>query len=1020
MLLFLVSLLALTAPYEHFRRVEPDAGITMVESLAQDWDGLLWFGTNRGLYCHDGYSTFPVEGAGRTYSIVSDASSRRLYLGTEGGLAVFDGLSGVVAAAEGGPGGIRSVVADADSLWLGSFQGLYSWREGRFTPHPGLRTPIVYSLLDTGNILYIGTYDGLAAYRKDTGAFTDIPLPNPGGRVNIFVNALACWRGDILVGTEDGLFRYVPTTGEVFEIPVSRNSVKTFGTDADGNVLVGTDNGLYVLGPEGIRHIRHEAGREDSLGNDIVWSILRDRDGTIWLGTDESVSATLPPVPFTGIAAMTGSREGNRFTSILKDRRGRLWLGGTDGLLCQEKDRTIWYRVDDAVHTLAHNRIRQVYEDKDGDIWLCTDGSLHILEGRRFRRLDLSDSTGERNANWAYDIVEDRRGRIWVATSLGGVLIKDKAALLAGDHVADSTVTLPDGSYGLYASQLAEDARGGLWCLFYNDGLRRFQGGRCEVFSPGEIPSCLYGDTQGRIWVAYSDRLEQGEHTWPLPLPGEVLCMGEVDGGLWISTAGGVAALDPGSGRMHRIYTGGRTISAILGDGPQAILGTRDGIIQAPAAMLQVPDRRQQVLLSAVTLDNTAYYTWKGQAVRYADVFVFGPDQTHLTFHFSDMPYDGREPGALVWRLAGIDAGWNLFPKGTNQLSFNQLNHGKYTLEVCTLDPAGQPAGLRTVHFRIRRPWYLRGWAFLLYLLVGAGLAVWIIRYYRLRARWQYEQREKDAMLDNLMQLSLPAGPVDLVDLARRCFEDFKAGLSDGREAQFVTQVPGCVLTLEEYRIATALENILANAAEYGLGRIEMQVGLREDRIAITVSDEGPGIPAAELPHVKERFFRGRAATRSGAGVGLYLADVYTARNGGALDIRSDASQGTRVQLSFPVAPAVQAEGQPSPDERFLTDITALIEAHMEDNAFNVASLSERTGLGGKLVYRKVKQLTGLTPVEYLRTLRLRKAAALLRENRYTVSEVMYRVGFTNASYFSKCFQAEFGTTPKHYAEGDR
>ena len=87
---------------------------------------------------------------------------------------------------------------------------------------------------------------------------------------------------------------------------------------------------------------------------------------------------------------------------------------------------------------------------------------------------------------------------------------------------------------------------------------------------------------------------------------------------------------------------------------------------------------------------------------------------------------------------------------------------------------------------------------------------------------------------------------------------------------------------------------------------------------------------------------------------------------------------------------------------------------------FNVSALSERTGLGGKLVYRKVKQLTGLTPVEYLRTLRLRKAAALLRENRYTVSEVMYRVGFTNASYFSKCFQAEFGTTPRHYAEGER
>jgi len=59
--------------------------------------------------------------------------------------------------------------------------------------------------------------------------------------------------------------------------------------------------------------------------------------------------------------------------------------------------------------------------------------------------------------------------------------------------------------------------------------------------------------------------------------------------------------------------------------------------------------------------------------------------------------------------------------------------------------------------------------------------------------------------------------------------------------------------------------------------------------------------------------------------------------------------------------------------------------------------------------------LTGSTPVEYLRTLRLRRAAALIREGKYTVSEVMYMCGFTNSSYFSKCFQAEFGTTPRNF-----
>lgn len=1014
----LVFLLTLVTPYGSFRHVKPDAGVTMVEALAQDGDGLIWFGTNRGLYCHDGYTTHAVPGAGRTYSIVSDPDARRLYIGTEDGLALLDGGTGICRTLEGGPGGIRSVLADADSLWLGSFEGLYSWRDGRFTPHPGLRTDIIYSLLDAGNTLYIGTYDGLTAFCKDTETFTDIPLPNPGGRVNIFVNALARWQDTILVGTEDGLFRYDPRSGAVQEIPVSRNSVKTFGTDAQGQVLVGTDNGLYILGPDGIRHVRHEAGREDSLGNDIVWSILRDREDRIWLGTDESVSAVLPPVPVTGIADMTGSREGNRFTSILKDSRGRLWLGGTDGLLSRTGDKTRWYRVDDPALSLAHNRIRRVYEDRDGDIWLCTDGSLHILEGNRFRRLDLSDSTGTRNANWAYDMVHDSRGRIWVATSLGGVLIKDKAALLAGQQRADSTITLPGGSHGLYAYQLAQDRDGHIWCLFYNDGLWRFSpDGSSEFLSRGSVPSCLYGDPAGRVWVAEPGVIRQGDHSYHLPFPGDVLCMGVVDGALWVSTADGMFALDPVTGRIGRIRTAEHTVSAIFGDGPDAILGTRDAILQGPAASLRVPERPRTVLLTAVTIGNTVYYTLDGKAVKDCDNLVLGPGTTHLSFSFSDLPYDEPDQSRLLWRLAGIDTTWNPLPSGQNQVMFNQLKYGRYALEVASPDAAGQPAGVRTVHFRIRRPWYLRGWAFLLYLLAGAGLVFWVIRFERLSRRLQLEKIEKNAILDNLVQASLQMGPADLVELARRCFDDFKAGL-DGREAVFTTNVSACTISIDEYRIATALENVLTNAAEHGRGRIEMALHLHDGQITVSVSDEGPGIPKQDLPHVKERFYRGQGARRHGAGVGLYLADVYVTRSGGTLELVSEG--GTCVRMTFPVVKQVPAQAQPSADERFLSEITELIENHLDDNMFNVSALSERTGLGGKLVYRKVKQLTGLTPVEYLRTLRLRKAAALLRENRYTVSEVMYRVGFTNASYFSKCFQAEFGTTPRHYAEGER
>ena len=70
-----------------------------------------------------------------------------------------------------------------------------------------------------------------------------------------------------------------------------------------------------------------------------------------------------------------------------------------------------------------------------------------------------------------------------------------------------------------------------------------------------------------------------------------------------------------------------------------------------------------------------------------------------------------------------------------------------------------------------------------------------------------------------------------------------------------------------------------------------------------------------------------------------------------------------------------------------------------------------------KQVYRKVKQLTGLSPVEYIKNIRMKKAAMLLEQKKFSVAEVMYMVGFSSSSYFSKCFQNEFGVTPKQFIE---
>lgn len=1008
----LCLLLALTSSYGSFRRVETAPGVNMVEALAVDADGLVWFGTNRGIFCYDGCGTYMVPGAGRTYSMVSDTAARRIYLGTERGLALLEDSYTRVVPQAGGPVGIRSILQDGDSLWLGSFDGLYSWKNGRFTAHPGIRNQIIYSLLDAGNHLYIGTYDGLCSYDKASGQYAGIDIPNPGGRVNVFVNALMLWQEKILVGTEDGLFSYDPSGGTVRQIPLCNNSVKTFATDADGNVLVGTDNGLYVLDAAGMRHIRHEAGREDSLGNDIVWSILCDSASNVWLATDESVSVTRRSVPFVSVRDMTGTGGGNRFTSIICDRSGRLWLGGTDGLICLAGDRAVWHRVDDAEHPLSHNRVRRVYEDSDGDIWLCTDGSIHILRGSRFVRLDLSDSSGFRNANWAYDILEDGRGRMWVASSLGGVLIKDKAALLSGDHIADSLITLPGGNHGQDAWRLAA-CGGAVYALFYNDGLRSF-GAPAAALAFGE-PSELLTDGAGRLWTVFPDRLVGGERSYDLPDGGDILCAGAVDGAIWISRQDGLVAVDTLDGDISRVYTDGYTVTSICQAGDRVVLGTRDGIIRCRPQELIIERDSSKCLITAISVDSEDTVLWAGRPVRDAGSFVFSPRQTHLAFVFACVPYREAPSTAIAWRLKGLDEKWNVLPRGDNRVVFNQIKPGRYVLQVGLPDASGQVSSPKEIHFRIRQPWYLRWWAFLLYLLAAAAATVATIHFFRIRNRLQIERIEKNAILDRLAsQSAYSASQIDIVDLARRSCDDFRTSLAPGRKLSFTTNTAACQLPLDEYRISTALENILTNAAEHGLGDISVNVDQHGDRVSIEVADQGPGIPPGDLPYVKDRFYRGSNARGHGAGIGLYLADVYVCASGGVLKI--DASDVTRVCLQFATTAADSSAAQlPAPDEKFLSDITAIIESRMEDSSFNVASLCDQTGLGTKLVYRKIKQLTGLTPVEYLRTLRLRRAAALLKEKKYTVSEIMYKCGFANSSYFSKCFQAEYGASPKNY-----
>ena len=104
-----------------------------------------------------------------------------------------------------------------------------------------------------------------------------------------------------------------------------------------------------------------------------------------------------------------------------------------------------------------------------------------------------------------------------------------------------------------------------------------------------------------------------------------------------------------------------------------------------------------------------------------------------------------------------------------------------------------------------------------------------------------------------------------------------------------------------------------------------------------------------------------------------------------------------------------------SADEEFLGKIMALIENNFGEDEFNVNTLASEVGMSTPVLYKKIKALTGLTVNNFIKSVRLKRAAQLLQQGHHTVYEVAYMVGFNDSKYFSKEFSKQFGKTPSAY-----
>ena len=110
-----------------------------------------------------------------------------------------------------------------------------------------------------------------------------------------------------------------------------------------------------------------------------------------------------------------------------------------------------------------------------------------------------------------------------------------------------------------------------------------------------------------------------------------------------------------------------------------------------------------------------------------------------------------------------------------------------------------------------------------------------------------------------------------------------------------------------------------------------------------------------------------------------------------------------------------QQSDEPVPGDTFLAKLLNIMDRQMDNNTLTVDELVEEMSMGRTVFFNKLKSLTGLSPVEFIREMRIKRAAQLLEDRKYNITEVTYMVGMNDSRYFSKCFKNTYGITPSEY-----
>jgi signal transduction histidine kinase/ligand-binding sensor domain-containing protein len=730
-----------------------------VRAIAQTKDGYLWIGTDEGLAQFDGYDfvvfnkengSLPSNSVGALWA----AKDGSLWIGTLGGLTRYRNGKFTTFTKKDGldDPSVNSITEDrSGAIWVVAGVYLNRFQDGKFTnfspreglPIQALRT--VYSGRD-GSI-YVAGFGGVV--RHQGNHFVSVLGP-----LGAIVSSLLKDRqGNLWVGGSSGLLSRSPK-GDLRQYTVQDglpdNYIRSVWEDRDGNLWAGTDGGLARL--EDGRFVSSPLA--SSHERDWVRCIYEDIEGNLWVGMNSGLNRLR-----NDLFSMYGAAEGlpsDEPTTVYQDHRGRIWVGFHDSGLVQLVDgkpaRT--YTQKDG---LPSNEIFSIRENKDGDLLIAARGGPSRLHDGYFVNPVMNDPL---NRRVAFDYLQDRSGKLWVASPAG-------VSELVGNQ---PRTVIPGGSQlNNDAVVLCETHDGNLWAGTLGDGLWRLdttkgKQGQLRLYtvadglSSNQIRSLVEG-TDGTLWIGTFggglDALRDGQFfhvTTRDGLLSDNISHIEDDGrgSLWLSTTRGICRVrkqeiwDLVSGKTKAI----RPVNYGVADGlrsaqcapgyPTSGGGTRssDGRLWFPTSRgLAVLDPNDRPAAVAAPVVHMLDVTVDGRSTAVAESARLSPGNGRMQFRYTGIYLSAPERVRYSYRLEGLDGEW-ISSVARRVTNYNSLPHGRYRFTVRAAVPNG-PSGETSFAFELLPHFYETAW-FRYFCAALAAAGIWGL--YNLRLR-QIRQR---------------------------------------------------------------------------------------------------------------------------------------------------------------------------------------------------------------------------------------------------------------------------------------